>query len=111
MNVAWPVLLQNVLPTFIGKDARELESLLWDVYRAQSNYKLQGLIYGVAVAAVESALLELLAQTARRPLADFFGGAVRRDIPVYAASSTAATPLKPKSHIFRSSQPNPGRAR
>ena len=41
----------------------------------------------VCVAAIEMALLELMAQTAKRPLADFFGGAVRRDIPVYVASS------------------------
>jgi L-alanine-DL-glutamate epimerase-like enolase superfamily enzyme len=38
------------------------------------------------VAAVEMALLELMGQTAKRPLADFFGGALKRDIPVYYAS-------------------------
>jgi L-alanine-DL-glutamate epimerase-like enolase superfamily enzyme len=32
------------------------------------------------------ALLELLAQTAQRPLADLFGGARRRDLAVYHAS-------------------------
>jgi L-alanine-DL-glutamate epimerase-like enolase superfamily enzyme len=87
MNVAWPVLLKNVVPTFLKQDARRLEALLWDVYRAQSNYKLQGLVFWVAVAAVEMALLELMAQTAQRPLADFFGGTLRRDIAVYFASS------------------------
>ncbi len=86
LNVAWPVLLKNVIPTFIGKDARQIESLLWDVYRAGSNYKMQGLLFWVAVAAVEMALLELMAQTAKRPLADFFGGTLRRDIAVYFAS-------------------------
>jgi len=65
---------------------------LWDVYRAQSNYKLQGLVFWVAVAAVEMALLELMARTAKRPLADFFGGALRRDIAVYFASSNRGNP-------------------
>src|SRR5205085_10389245 len=35
---------------------------------------------------IEMAFLELMAQTAQRPLADFFGGALRRDIPIYTAS-------------------------
>ena len=100
MNVAWPVLLRNVFPSFIGKDARQLETLLWEVYRAQSNYKMQGLVFWVAVAAVEMALLELMAQTAKRPLADLFGGAVRRDIPVYVASSNRGnTPEAEIAHL------------
>lgn len=86
MTVAYPVLLRNIIPVFIGQDARQLESLLWDVYRHSSNYKMQGLIFWVAVAAVEMALLELMARTADCPLADLFGGTLRRDIPVYFAS-------------------------
>ena len=34
---------QLVLPFFVGKDARELENLLWELYRWNDNYKLQGL--------------------------------------------------------------------
>ena len=82
----YPLFLKQIVPVFIGKDARDLERLLWDVYRHDSNYKLQGLALWVCVAAIEMALLELLGQTAQRPLADFFGGTVRRDIPIYVAS-------------------------
>jgi L-alanine-DL-glutamate epimerase-like enolase superfamily enzyme len=100
MGVAWPVLLKNVIPTFLGQDARRIESLLWDVYRAQSNYKLQGLVFWVAVAAVEMALLELMAQTAKRPLADFFGGTLKRDIAVYFASGNRGnTPEAEIEHL------------
>jgi L-alanine-DL-glutamate epimerase-like enolase superfamily enzyme len=81
-----PLFLQHILPVFVKKDARTLEALLWEVYRHHSNYKLQGIAFWSGVAAMEMALLELMAQTARRPVADFFGGAVRRDIPVYYAS-------------------------
>jgi L-alanine-DL-glutamate epimerase-like enolase superfamily enzyme len=76
----------GLVPVFLKQDARRLEALLWDAYRFNSNYKLQGLALWTNVAALEMALLELLAQTARRPLADLFGGARRRDIPVYYAS-------------------------
>jgi D-galactarolactone cycloisomerase len=76
----------GLVPVFLKKDARQLETLLWDAYRHNSNYKLQGLALWTNVAAMEMALLELMAQTAQRPLADFFGGARRRDIAVYYAS-------------------------
>jgi L-alanine-DL-glutamate epimerase-like enolase superfamily enzyme len=76
----------SLIPVFQKQDARRLESLLWDAYRFNSNYKLQGLALWTSVAAMEMALLELMAQTAERPVADFFGGAKRRDIPVYYAS-------------------------
>lgn len=81
-----PILLQNVVPAFVGRDARELESLLWEVYRHNDNYKMQGLALWVAVAAVEMGLLELLSHAAAKPIADLFGGAKKRDIGVYFAS-------------------------
>lgn len=76
----------GLVPVFLKRDARQLEALLWDAYRHNSNYKLQGLALWTSVAAMEMALLELMAQTAQRPVADFFGGARRRDITVYYAS-------------------------
>jgi L-alanine-DL-glutamate epimerase-like enolase superfamily enzyme len=76
----------GLMPVFLKQDARQLEKLLWDAYRFKSNYKLQGLALWTSVAAMEMALLELMAQTARRPLADFFGGTRKHDIPVYYAS-------------------------
>src|SRR5262249_55942333 len=75
-----------LVPAFVKKDARQLELLIWDAYRHNSNYKLQGLALWTSVAAMEMALLELMGQTAQRPVADFFGGARRRDIAVYYAS-------------------------
>ena len=81
-----PILLKNLLPVFIGKDARDLETLIWDAYRHGSNYKLQGIALWSGIAAIEMALLELMGVTAGRPVADFFGGAQRREIDVYYAS-------------------------
>jgi L-alanine-DL-glutamate epimerase-like enolase superfamily enzyme len=86
MAKAFPVFLGSVAPVCKGRDARELETLHWDVYRHASNYKMQGQLFWVCVMAMEQALLELMGQAAQRPVADFFGGAKRRDIPVYYAS-------------------------
>lgn len=86
MKTLYPILLENIVPVFVGRDARELELLLWEVYRHQSNYKMQGLAFWVCVAAVEMGLLELLSQAGKRPMADLFGGARKREIGVYFAS-------------------------
>jgi L-alanine-DL-glutamate epimerase-like enolase superfamily enzyme len=86
MEVLYPLFVRQIAPHFVGKDARDVERLQAELYRQSSIYKLQGLALWVCVAAVEMALLELLGRTARRPVADFFGGVKRRDIPVYAAS-------------------------
>jgi L-alanine-DL-glutamate epimerase-like enolase superfamily enzyme len=82
----YPFILKSVLPVFVGKDARTVERLLWDVYRHGDNYKMQGIALWVGVAAAEIGLLELMGRVANRPVADFFGGPVRRDVPVYYAS-------------------------
>lgn len=95
--LAYPILLKLVVPVFLKQDARRLEPLLWDLYRHASNYKLQGLALGVAQAAVEMGLLELLAKTANRPLADLFGGTLRRDVAVYYASGVRGN--MPKEEI------------
>lgn len=82
----YPIFLKHIAPVFLKKDARELDALLWEVYRHNSNYKLQGIGLWAGVAAIEMAMLELLGQTAQRPVADFFGGTIRKDIRVYYAS-------------------------
>jgi L-alanine-DL-glutamate epimerase-like enolase superfamily enzyme len=96
----YPLFLNQILPVFVKQDARKLESLLWDVYRYKDNYKYQGLALWTGVAAVEMALLELMGQTTGRPLADFFGGAIRRDVPIYVASGVRGnTPEAEVDHL------------
>lgn len=93
----YPFFLKDVAPVFVGQDARDLEKLLWDVYRHASNYKMQGIALWACTAAVEMSLLELLGRVAERPVADFFGGATRRDIPVYFASGNRGN--KPEAEV------------
>jgi L-alanine-DL-glutamate epimerase-like enolase superfamily enzyme len=87
LSEVFPLLLRRVMPFFIGKDARELESLLTEVYRDDSSYKFQGLAFWVCVAAVEMALLDLMGQISGKSIGEMLGGgALRRDIAVYRAS-------------------------
>jgi len=82
----WPILTKQLIPAFVGQDARQLENLIWEAYRRSDNYKLQGLALWVGVAAIEINLLELLCQSAGKPIAALFGKRQRDDIPVYYAS-------------------------
>jgi L-alanine-DL-glutamate epimerase-like enolase superfamily enzyme len=85
-DTTYPIFLKRVAPYFIGKDARDLETLLEGVYEKDSNYKWQGLPFWVSVAGVEIAILDLLGRIAGKPLGELLGGVVRKEIAVYRAS-------------------------
>ena len=83
---SYPIFLNRVAPFFVGKDARALEPLLWELYRHGDNYKFQGLAFWVCVAAAEFAVLDLLGKKTNQSIGDLLGGVRRRDINVYRAS-------------------------
>lgn len=83
---AHPILTQRVARFFIGKDARKLDSLLFDFYRSGSNYKLQGLLFWSAQAWVEFAILDMLGRIAGKSIGDLLGGVIRKEVPFYVAS-------------------------
>ena len=82
----YPIFLNRVAPFFVGKDARQLEPLLWELYRHDDNYKYQGLALWVCVAAAEFAILDLLGKLSGKSVGDLLGGVKRREIAVYRAS-------------------------
>jgi L-alanine-DL-glutamate epimerase-like enolase superfamily enzyme len=82
----YPLFVRKVAPFFVGKDARELDPLLWELYRHGDNYKFQGLALWVCVAAAEFAILDLLGKQTGKSIGDLLGGVRRRDIAVYRAS-------------------------
>src|SRR4029079_8845011 len=43
MIQTYPIFVKNIVPAFLKRDARDLQSLLWEVYRLNDNYKLQGM--------------------------------------------------------------------
>ncbi|HZW33590.1 MAG TPA: mandelate racemase/muconate lactonizing enzyme family protein [Isosphaeraceae bacterium] len=82
----YPIFLNRVAPFFVGKDARQLEGLLWELYRHADNYKYQGLALWVCVAAAEFAILDLLGKLTGKSIGGLLGGVRRREIAVYRAS-------------------------
>src|SRR5258708_1496473 len=86
-----PILRQNITPVLKGKDARDLDGLLWELYRAKDNYKLYGLLYWSAQACVEFAILDMLGRIARKPIGALVGDIVRQEVPFYIASGRRDT--------------------
>jgi L-alanine-DL-glutamate epimerase-like enolase superfamily enzyme len=91
MNILHPILNRQVIPYFIGKDARDLEGHLFGVYRHDSNYKLQGLPFWVPVALVEFAILDLLGRVMNKSIGELLGGVIRKSLPFYVASGRRDT--------------------
>jgi len=87
----YPILRQLVIPFFLGKDARDLESLIDGVYVYRSNYKLSGLALWCCVAWVEFSILDLLGKIEGKPVGELLGGVIRREIPIYVASGNRHT--------------------
>ncbi len=85
------ILKQLLIPFFIGKDARDLEDLLWDLYRWQDNYKLHGLALWSPQAWVEFAILDMLGRIAGQPMGALLGNIVRQNVAIYVASGRRDT--------------------
>jgi len=85
------ILKQLVLPFFVGKDARDLENLLWELYRWKDNYKLQGLALWCPQAWVEFAILDMLGRIANKPMGALLGDIVRTQVACYVASGRRDT--------------------
>jgi len=83
----YPIQVNRVQPFFIGKDARNLDQLIDDVYVYQSNYKLQNLALWVPVATIEFAILDLMGRLTGKPLGELFGKVQNRQIAVYQANN------------------------
>ncbi len=83
----WPIFVERLQPFFIGRDARDLEQLLEEVYVYRSNYKLQSLALWVPLATIEFALLDMLGRIAGKSMGELIGTIHHPDINVYQANN------------------------
>jgi len=94
------ILKQLVARFFVGKDARDLENLLWELYRWQDNYKLYGLALWSPQAWVEFAILDMLGRITGKPMGALLGDIVRQNVAIYVASGRRdSTPEQEVDHL------------
>ena len=93
-----PIFEHLVAPYFIGKDARNLETLVDAVYRA--NYKLASIAFWCPVAYIEQSLLDLLGKTVGKPVGALLGGAIRQEIPVYLSGSARVLSAEEEVDVY-----------
>jgi L-alanine-DL-glutamate epimerase-like enolase superfamily enzyme len=80
-----------VVPPLLKKDARDLDNLLWEVYRHADNYKLYGIALWSPLAWAEMAILDMLGRISGRSLGQLLGDVRRKEIAVYVASGRRDT--------------------
>ena len=93
-----PILIRRVIPFFAGKDARDLETLIDEIYI--KHYKWAGQPFWSPVAAVEQAIWDMLGRTAKKPVADLMGGMIRKQIPVYLSGSGRETTAEEEVDVY-----------
>jgi L-alanine-DL-glutamate epimerase-like enolase superfamily enzyme len=93
-----PILHRRVIPSFLNKDARDIESLVDEVYIA--NYKLSGQAFWCPVAYVEQSLLDLMGKTVHKSAAELMGGILRKEIPVYLSGSGRDTTAEEEVDVY-----------
>jgi L-alanine-DL-glutamate epimerase-like enolase superfamily enzyme len=86
MKSLYPVFVNRLKPFFIGKDARNLEMLLGEVYVYQSNYKMQNLALWVPLATIEFAILDMLGRMTSESIGQLIGEIHNPKIAVYQAN-------------------------
>ena len=96
------LLLKKFLPIALGKDARQLEAILQEIYVTDINYKIQGLAYWCCIAWLESAVLDMLAKTAGVHISELLGGRVRDELNIYVASGNRHTTPEEEVDILQS---------
>ncbi|MDR2894499.1 MAG: mandelate racemase/muconate lactonizing enzyme family protein [Alistipes sp.] len=84
----------QVIPFFIGQDARELDRLLEWVILYRLNFRLFGLAIGIPVAMVEFAILDMMGKISGRGAIDLVGGIKNPEVGLYIATEFRERPLE-----------------
>lgn len=86
MRSLYPIFINRLQPFFKGKDARDLDKIIDEVYVYQSNYKMQSLALWVPLATIEFAVLDMLGRIYGKSIGELIGNIHDRKIAVYQAN-------------------------
>lgn len=78
---SWPMFNINLKQYFLGKDARDLDQLIFNA--VEGNVKRQGIPLNVQVAVIEFAILDMLGVIADKPAGQLLGEVKQTGVPIY----------------------------
>jgi L-alanine-DL-glutamate epimerase-like enolase superfamily enzyme len=74
-------IVEDLAPLVVGRDARAVEAIYWDLYRATR--QSPGGVIQKAIGGIENALLDVKAKALGVPVHELFGGPTRESVDVY----------------------------
>jgi galactonate dehydratase len=74
-------IVEDLAPLVVGRDARAVEAIYWDLYRATR--QSPGSVVQKAIGGIENALLDLKGKALGVPVYELFGGPTRESVEVY----------------------------
>lgn len=78
---SYPVFKNVLIPYFVGKDARDLDALIY--HAATRNVKRQGVPFCVQIATLEFAILDMLGTMANKPAGQLIGDLLHPEVSIY----------------------------
>ncbi len=78
---SYPMFVHNLHQHFAGKDARDLDQMIFDA--AELNIKRQGIPLCVQIAAIEFAILDMLGNIADKPAGQLLGDLLNPEVAIY----------------------------
>lgn len=87
-EVSYPMVPKVLAPHFVGKDARNLDLLIFNA--VERNVKRQGIPLNVHVAAIEFAILDMLGNIANKPAGLLLGDLLNPEVSIYLGHHLAS---------------------
>ena len=78
---SWPAFNLNLRQHFVGKDARDLDQLIFNAH--ENNVKRQGIPLCVQIASIEFAILDMLGIIANKPAGQLIGELLNPEVAIY----------------------------
>ncbi|UCC99788.1 MAG: mandelate racemase/muconate lactonizing enzyme family protein, partial [Phycisphaerales bacterium] len=76
-----PMFVNTLIPFFTGKDARDLDQLLYRI--SEGSVKVQGVPFCVQLATIEFAILDMLGNIANKPAGLLIGDVLNPEVAIY----------------------------
>ena len=103
MNTLFPIFLRNVRPFILGKDARELDRILDKIFIYNFNFRFNGMAFGLPLATVEFAILDMLGRIAGKSAGQLVGDIHHPEVAIYVATEWREKPVDESMRLIQES--------